>query len=153
MGMPIAKRLGRISKPWQVMIQSQYIGCYANRKEAVEAAYAAGWERQNQQPKGMPIVKRPRRISKPWQVMIKGKYIGCYATRKEAAEAACAAGWERQNHKVTKPKRSFRHVVHRPNRKCPWQVVIQRTYLGSYRTQSLAAAAAAKHLGDTLLVF
>ena len=98
---------------------------------------------------GLPIVKRKGRISKPWQVMIKGKYIGCYAKREEAAEAAYAAGWERKKSKVTKPNRSFRHVVYRPNRKRPWQVMIQRTYVGSYQTQSLAAAAAAKHNGET----
>ena len=76
-------------------------------------------------------LKRAGRISKPWQVM------------------AYAAGWERKNRKVTKPQRSLRLVVHRPNRKCPWQVVIRRKYVGSYRTQSLAAAAAAKHNGET----
>ena len=98
---------------------------------------------------GLPIVKRARRISKPWQVMVKGKYIGCYAKREEAAEAAYAAGWERKNPKALRSKRYLRHVVHRPNRKCPWQVVIRRKYVGSYRTQSLAAVAAAKHNGET----
>ena len=99
---------------------------------------------------GLPIVKRAGRITKPWQVVLKSKYIGCYATREEAAEAAYAAGWERKHPKVPgRSKRSLRHVVYRPNRKCPWQVVIRRKYVGSYRTQSLAAFAAAKHNGET----
>ena len=76
-------------------------------------------------------LKRAGRISQPWQVM------------------AYTAGWERKNRKVTKPQRSLRHVVHRPNRKCLWQVVIRRKYVGSYQTQSLAAAASAKHNGET----